>query len=250
MKETIPKKLDERSQKAYESYKDESDSLLDDGEERGIFKLNYQMVRLLDWIIRKLFLIVEGDLIYTYKLKGEMKFRFTKTTGRKSFQIAVEVEARIYLREIDNAFKILARNFKRSLMIYFHKENFYIKELKNMVWRFFLRQWIHISSGKREIPPMYNSDLHAIFDLADEVIPGENFATEILPKIKKSKRLYNSTMIALGRGVKTRVKTVLEKLRSIGEILQKEFTGDTLQRFINEYMPLLTIIKIKEIADE
>jgi len=62
--------------------------------------------------------------------------------------------------------------------------------------------------------------------------------------------LYNSTMIALGRGVKQELKQFL-KNRSIGEILQKKnFTGDTLQRFINEYMPLLTIIKIKEIADE
>jgi hypothetical protein len=52
-------------------------------------------------------------------------------------------------------------------------------------------------------------------------------------------------MIALGRGVKQEMKLFLKEKR-IGEILSKlKFTAATLQTFIEEFMPLLTIISIE-----
>lgn len=95
--------------------------------------------------------------------------------------------------------------------------------------------------GNRKFP-MYNSDLKAILLLANK--------EKLLPEIKKSKRLYNSTMIALGRGVKQELQQFL-KDKTVGEILQKKnFTADALQQFINDFMPLLTISKIEELSDE
>lgn len=247
LKETI-QKLDERSQKAYESYKDESDSLLDDGEERGIFQIELSNGEIVELDNKETVFDREGDLIYTYKLKEGNEIRiYPKQLAENLFQIAVEVEPDIF-KEIDKHSKYWQEILKKLDDIFPQREFLY-KELKKHGLKVLPATVDAYFIGKRKFP-MYNSDLHAIFDLADEVIPGENFATEILPKIKKSKRLYNSTMIALGRGVKQELKQFL-KNRSIGEILQKKnFTGDTLQRFINEYMPLLTIIKIKEIADE
>jgi hypothetical protein len=41
------------------------------------------------------------------------------------------------------------------------------------------------------------------------------------------------------------------KDKTVGEILQKKsFTKETLQKFIDEYMPLLTIIKKEEVSNE
>jgi hypothetical protein len=81
-------------------------------------------------------------------------------------------------------------------------------------------------------------------------MPEGNFAQEMFPLLKKSKRLYNSTMIALGRGVKQEIQQFL-KDKVIGEILKKKnFTREALQQFIDEYMPLLTIIKIEEVGNE
>jgi hypothetical protein len=247
LKETI-QKLDERSQKAYESYKDESDSLLDDGEERGIFQIELSNGEIVELDNKETVFDREGDLIYTYKLKEGNEIRiYPKQLAENLFQIAVEVEPDIF-KEIDKHSKYWQEILKKLDDIFPQREFLY-KELKKHGLKVLPATVDAYFIGKRKFP-MYNSDLHAIFDLADEVIPGENFATEILPKIKKSKRLYNSTMIALGRGVKQELKQFLKNM-SIGEILQKKnFTGDTLQRFINEYMPLLTIIKIKEIADE
>ena len=66
----------------------------------------------------------------------------------------------------------------------------------------------------------------------------------------KSKRLYNSTTIALGRGLKQELKQFLQE-KTLGEILTKRnFLPETLSRFIIEKMPLLTISDIKEREDE
>ena len=95
--------------------------------------------------------------------------------------------------------------------------------------------------GQRKFP-MFNNDLRAILKVAGKELMYE--------QIKKSKRLYNSTMIALGRGVKQELHQFL-KDKTVGEILQKKsFTKETLQKFIDEYMPLLTITKIEEVSDE
>ena len=89
---------------------------------------------------------------------------------------------------------------------------------------------------------MYNTDLRAILKVAGKEL--------LYEQIKKSKRLYNSTMIALGRGVKQELQQFL-KNKTVGDILQKKkFTKETLQKFIDEYMPLLTITNKEEVGDE
>lgn len=97
---------------------------------------------------------------------------------------------------------------------------------------------------------MYNTDICAICSLADEVLENKNHVKDIYPKIKQSKRLYNSTMIVLGRGVKQELKQFL-KDQTIGEILKKKaFTKEILKKFIEDYMPLLEITNIEEVNDE
>jgi hypothetical protein len=57
-------------------------------------------------------------------------------------------------------------------------------------------------------------------------------------------------MIALGRGVKQELQQFL-KNKTVGDILHKKsFTKETLQKFIDKDMPLLTITKIEEVNDE
>jgi hypothetical protein len=103
-------------------------------------------------------------------------------------------------------------------------------------------------SGKSKFP-MYDSDLKAICTLADE-ITGKKISQGIFSELRKSKRLYNSTMIALGRNLKQELQQFL-KDKTVGEILQKKnFTADALQQFISEYMPLLTITNKEEVSDE
>jgi hypothetical protein len=95
--------------------------------------------------------------------------------------------------------------------------------------------------GNRKFP-MFNTDLKAILELSNNA--GQ------YNEIKKSKRLYNSTSIALGRGIKQELKQFLQQ-KTLGEILtKKQFSKDTLQKFIDEKMPLLTITKIEEVSDE
>ena len=92
--------------------------------------------------------------------------------------------------------------------------------------------------GQRKFP-MFNSDLRAILQLSGNEL--------LYEEIKKSKRLYNSTMIALGRGIKQELKQFLKE-KKIGDILQKKgFSKETLQKFIDECMPLLTRISMARI---
>lgn len=131
---------------------------------------------------------------------------------------------------------------------YPNRETLY-KELKKYGLRVLPATVDSYFNGKRKFP-MYDSDLKAICFLADEIIPEKKIPQTIFPILKKSKRLYNSTMITLGRNLKQELQQFL-KDKTVGEILQKkDFTVDALQEFINKYMPLLTITKIEEVSDE
>lgn len=57
-------------------------------------------------------------------------------------------------------------------------------------------------------------------------------------------------MIVLGRGLKQELRLFLKK-RRIGEILaKKNFKENTLQAFINDFMPLHTIIDKEAFSDD
>ena len=95
---------------------------------------------------------------------------------------------------------------------------------------------------------MYKNDLRAIFKLYYQDRADSEIDT-ILKPILKSKTTYNSTMIVLGRGLKQELRLFLKE-QKVGEILQKRnLTTVTLQSFVNENMPIHTVIS-KEIISE
>jgi hypothetical protein len=247
--EDIINKLDECSQKAYDNYKDDGDSLLDDVEERVSYQVRLSNGDIVDLESNETVFDFEGKLIKSYRLKLGDKVRIypREQLAENLFQIAVDVEPEKFgeigehslcwqkiLKVCDNVFSC-----RKSL--YNELRKYGLKVLPATVDAYFV--------GKRKFP-MYNSDLHAVCALADNVMPEGNFVEEMFPLLKKSKRLYNSTMIALGRGVKQEIQQFL-KDKVIGEILyKKNFTKEALQQFIDEYMPLLTIVKIEEVGNE
>jgi len=246
--EEVIQKLDERSQVDYDIYKDENESLLDNDEQIS-YQITFSQSNPVEIENNDTVFDIKGNLIKSYRLKiGDIIRIYPKDQlAEDLFKIAVDTEPDKFgeiekhskdwqdiLKELDNVIQD-----RESL--YRELKKYGLKVLPNTVDSYF--------SGKRKFP-MYYTDLKAIYSLADEVIPNENFVKDKFILIKKSKRLYNSTMIVLGRGIKQELKQFLKE-KSIGEILQKkDFTIETLQKFVSKQMPLLTIIGIKEIEDE
>lgn len=99
-----------------------------------------------------------------------------------------------------------------------------------------LNNWIY---GKTKFPQR-DKAIKAIYEISKDIKLGLSF-NDIL----KSKRIYNSTMISLGRDLKEEIKNFLTDGK-IGEIMQKNnITPDTLRKVIDEQMPLR---KIKNIS--
>jgi tRNA C32,U32 (ribose-2'-O)-methylase TrmJ len=239
--EQIIERLDQRSDTAYEGYKIESDSLLDDLEEEINYHIAFNDNSTVDLVSNETVFDEKGNLIKSYRLKIGGKIRiYPKELAENLFQIAIEVEPDKFgkIDEHSNAWKNTLKELDNQFDN--NRDRLYQK-LKDNGLRVRPETVDSYFREKRKFP-MYNSDLKAILSLANK--------ESILSEIKKSKRLYNSTMIALGRGVKQELQQFL-KNKTIGEILQKKgFTADALQEFINKYMPLLTITKIEERSDE
>jgi hypothetical protein len=239
--EQIIERLEQRSNTAYDGYKNESDSLLDDLEEEITYKVTFSNnSKPIEIESNETVFDSKGNLIKSYKLNIGNKIRIypKEQLAENLFQIAVEVEPDKFGKIEEhsdcwlNALKNLDKINDREKLYGKLKLNG-LRVLPATVDAYF--------SGKRKFP-MYNSDLQAILKLAGKELMYE--------QIKKSKRLYNSTMIALGRGVKQELQQFL-KDKTVGEILQKKsFTKETLQRFIDKDMSLLTIIKIEEVNNE
>ena len=95
---------------------------------------------------------------------------------------------------------------------------------------------------------MFNGDLKAIFRL-QHPDANEGEIEKLVNPIRKSKSIYSSTMIALGRGMKQEMKYYLKE-NKIGEILLNlKFSKATLDNFIDNFMPLLEIDK-KEFSQD
>ncbi|HNY05000.1 MAG TPA: hypothetical protein PKL23_00935 [Candidatus Egerieousia sp.] len=247
--EEIICKLDERSQKAYDGYKEECESLLDDSDEQITYQITLSNGNIVELESSETVFNSKGSLIKSYRLKTGDKVRIypREQLAENLLQIAVEVEPdkfgdihkhSQYWQEI---LKVCDNLFPDRETLYGKLKSYGLKVLPATVDAYF--------NGKRKFP-MFNSDLHAVCSLADEVMPDGNFVQEMLPLIKKSKRLYNSTMIALGRGIKQELKQFLQE-ETLGDILQKKnFTIETLNKFLKEQMPLLTIMKIEEVCNE
>ncbi len=239
--EQIIERLDQRSNSAYDSYKNESDSLLGDLTEENTFRIFFTNGSKIEIGSDETVFDEKGNLIKSYRLIIGSKIRIypKEQLAENLFQIAVEVEPEKF-GKIDehatvwqNALKDLEQHTNDREQLYNKLKENGLRVLPATIDAYF--------RGQRKFP-MFNTDLRAILKVAGKEL--------LYEQIKKSKRLYNSTMIALGRGIKQELQQFL-KDKTVGEILQKKsFTKETLQKFIDEYMPLLTISKIEEISHE
>jgi len=239
--EKIIERLDQRSNTAYDGYKNESDSLLDDLEDEILYRITMSNNEVIELESNETVFDDKGELIKSTRLKTGNKIRIypKDKLAENLLQIAVDVEPDKFgkIDEHSNCWKDALKSLDAQ---YSNRETLYQK-LKENGLRVLSMTVDSYFRGNRKFP-MFNSDLKAIMNLANT----EN----LLPEIKKSKRLYNSTMIALGRGIKQELQQFL-KSKSLGDILQKKnFTIEALQQFINEYMPFLKITNIEIISDE
>ncbi len=239
--EQIIERLEQRSNTAYDGYKDESDSLLDDLEEEITYRIILSNNDIVELESNETVFDEKGNLIKSYRLKIGTKIRLypKEQLAENLFQIAVEVEPEKF-GKIDEHAAVWQNSLKDLEQYTNNREQLYNK-LKENGLRVLPATIDAYFRGQRKFP-MFNSDLKAILKVAGKEL--------LYEQIKKSKRLYNSTMIALGRGVKQELQQFF-KDKSVGDILQKKnFTKETLQKYIDEFMPLLTITKIEEISDE
>ena len=172
--------------------------------------------------------------VYNSRIKIGDKIRIypREQFAEKLYQVAVETDKDVFgkVEEHSKCWLAVLVGLKQihSHTLYTKLKANGIKVLPATVENYF--------NGHRKFP-MFNSDLKAIFKLKYP----EKEETEIdlvLAPIRKSKSTYNSTMIALGRGIKQEIKLFLKE-KQIGEILdQLKFTTTTLQTFIDQYMPL------------
>ena len=233
-------RLDERSQTAYNGYLNESDSLLDELEYKTQYEIEFRnrckcILDSNETVFDSL-----GNLVRARNLKPNDQIRiYPRELADNLLQIAVDSEPEIYGKVLEhseywlNVLEKLDRSFNNRELLYRKLKEGGLKVQSNTVDAYF--------KGHRKYP-MYNSDLRAIL-----VLGGEE---DLIKPIIKSKRLYNSTSIALGRGLKQELKQFLQE-NTLGEILTKRnFSQETLSRFILERMPLLTISEIKEKEEE
>ncbi len=235
--ESIVNRIDGFGKKAYENYKEETDTLLEEIEEKIIYKTSFSNKQTEYLESNETVFTANGDLIKVYRIKVSDKVRIypREQFAEKLYQVAVETDSDVFgkveehSKEWLNILTELKQVYKDSL--YGKLKANEIRVLPATVESYF--------NGHRKFP-MFNSDLKAIYKLKYPDL-NETQLDTLLAHIRKSKSTYNSTMIALGRGIKQEMKLFLKEKR-IGEILAKlKFTTATLQSFINEFMPLATI---------
>jgi len=236
--ENIVNRIDDWNEKAYENYKEDTDILLDELE-KNIFRITFSNHRTeyLDSV--ETVYTENGDLlkIYLSRIKVGDKIRIypREQFAEKLYHVAVETDKDVFgkVEEDSKYWLTVLEELKQT-----HSHTLYTK-LKENGLKVLPATVESYFNGHRKFP-MFNNDLKAMFKLKHP----EKDETEIdflLAPIRKSKSTYNSTMIALGRGIKQELKLFLKEKR-IGEILTKlKFTITTLQTFIDEYMPLAVI---------
>jgi len=238
--EQIIERLEQRSNTAYESYKNESDSLLDDLEEEINYKVTMSNGEIWEMKSNETVFDNNGNLVKVYKLQENKRIRiYPNDLADNLIEIAIAEEPEIFGKVAEhsalwqNALKELDEKHANREKLYDLLKQNGLRVLPATVDSYF--------RGNRKFP-MYDTDLKAILELSNN--------SDVFVQLKKSKKLYNSTTIALGRGVKQELKQFLQQ-KTLGEILiKKQFSKETLQKFIEERMPLLTITKIEEVNDE
>lgn len=238
--EEIVQRLDERSQIAYNGYINECDSLLDELDYKIQYQINFTNKKDVVLDSNEIVFDESGNLVRVRDLNPNDKIRiYPKELSDNLLQIAVNTEPEIYGKVLEyselwiDILERLDKKFNNREKLYKKLKEAGLKVQSSTVDAYFKRNRKY---------PMFDSDLKAILLL------GEN--DDLVKPIIKAKRLYNSTSIALGRGLKQELKQFLQE-RTLGDILTKRnFSSETLSRFIIEKMPLLTISNIKEKEEE
>jgi hypothetical protein len=236
--EGIVNRIDNFGKRAYENYKEETDTLLEEIEEKIIYRTIFSNHKTEYLESNENVFDSNGDLIKVYRIKVSDKVRIypREQFAEKLYQVAVDTDKVVFgkVEEDSKSWLAVLTELKQA-----HSHSLYPKLKANGI-RVLPATVESYFNGHRKFP-MFNNDLKAIFKLRYP----EKEETEIdllLAPIRKSKSTYNSTMIALGRGIKQEIKLFLKEKR-IGEILTKlKFTSTTLQTFIDEYMPLSAIL--------
>lgn len=240
----IVSRLDEMNGKAYEGYKNECDLLLNEIEEKLIYKVISNKATLFlesnDTIFTD-----KGELMKSYKIKVGDKIRIypKEELAENLYQVAVETEPDIFgkVEEHSRFWKQIIGELRRK-----YGNDLLYKKLKEKGLRV-LQATLDTYGGERSLRkfPMFNNDLRAIFKLHFQD-KSDSEIDVVLKPILKSKTTYNSTMIVLGRGLKQELRLFLMK-KKIGEILQKRnFNENTLQTFVDDFMPM-HIVTDKEV---
>ncbi len=171
-----------------------------------------------------------GDKVRVYKIDfGEILLNTAM-----EFQTEVFVEIEKHSRLWKEALKELYLKIYRADIDHLHSRlrSHGVKVKSSTV----LNNWIHGSTKF----PQRDKALKAIYELSKDIKLGASVGM-----ILKSKKIYNSTMISLGRDLKDEIKNFLTD-GNIGEIMQKNnITPETLRKVIDEQMPLR---KIKNIS--
>lgn len=245
--ENIVNRIDEWNEKAYENYKEDTDTLLDELE-KNILQITFSNHRTeyLDSV--ETVYTENGDLIKVYlpqiKVGDKIRIYPREQFAEKLYQVAVETDKDVFGKVEEHSKFWLTVLFELKIE---HTHTLYTK-LKANGMKVLPATVESYFSGHRKFP-MFNNDLRAIFKLRypDK---SESEIDLLLAPIRKSKSTYNSTMIALGRGIKQEIKLFLKE-KQMGEILTKlKFTASTLQTFIDEYMPLSAITEKAVYQDE
>lgn len=247
LQQTIAR-LEELSKTGYAGYKDESDMALDDLEDKITYKITFSDNSHITIESNETVFKDQGNLIKSWRLKiGDLVQIYPRSLADDLYQVAVEQEPEIF-GEIEKQ-SMLWQNILKELDKHFLNRDKLYNELKYHGLKVLYKTVEAYFDGLRKFP-MNNTDLRAIFSLADKVLENKNHIKHLYPKLIPSKRLYNSTMIVLGRGVKQELKQFL-KDETIGEILEKKaFTKDILMKFVEDDMPILEIKRIEEVNDE
>ncbi len=223
----------------------EFDNNIDDPDESSneyiLYQIEYEGTTDLDYLKSTDTVFDEkNNLLKINRLKVGDKIRVYKIDfGEILLNTAMEFQTEIF-REIDkhsqlwkNVLKELYHKIYKTNIeqLHYHLRNHGVKVLSSTV----LNNWIY---GKTKFPKS-DKALKAIYEISKDISFGASVSF-----ILKSKRIYNSTLISLGRDLKEEIKNFLAK-GSIGEIMQKNnISPETLRKVIEEQMPLKKIINI------
>ncbi|MCG8319516.1 MAG: hypothetical protein MI921_08455 [Cytophagales bacterium] len=244
--EKIVSKIDTYNSRSYNDYREETDSLLDEMEEKIIYKLTFDNNESTYLDSNESVFDEIGDLIKTYRVKIGDKIRIypREEFAENLYSVAIETEPDLFGKvEEHSKFWKTAINAMRTE----YGSDILYEKLKQKGLKVLAPTVESYGKGYRKFP-MFNSDLRAIMELYYTNKEYKNLEV-FIQGLLKSKTTYNSTMRVLGRGLRQEIRAFLKE-KQVGEILEhRKFTVASLNEFVSQYMPLLTVVS-KEIYNE